>query len=178
MVVGGERETGSSVRDTARQQMPTALRDEVRLVGEVLGEVIAEYAGESLLADVESLRRTVIRARTEGDLRGGHAKAADTLVSSWSLDRAELVARAFTCYFHLVNLAEERYRARALRGSDQGADGPPEALAGALAAVRREMGAEGLSELLEGLRVSPVFTAHPTEARRRAVTSAVRRIGE
>jgi phosphoenolpyruvate carboxylase len=179
MMVGGERETGStSVRDTARQQMPAALRDEVRLVGEVLGEVIAEYAGESLLADVESLRRTVIRARTEEDLRGGHAEAADTLVSSWSLDRAELVARAFTCYFHLVNLAEERYRARALRVSDQGAEGPPEALAGALAAVRGEMGEEALSELLEALRVSPVFTAHPTEARRRAVTSAVRRIGE
>ena len=157
--------------------MPASVRDEVRALGDVLGQVIAEYGGDSLLADVEALRRTVIRARNDSDVRGGHAQAADALVSSWSLDRAELVARAFTCYFHLVNLAEERFRARALREPDYGAEGPPEALATALAAVRDELGEGGLNELLAGLRVSPVFTAHPTEARRRAVTATLRRIG-
>src|SRR6202049_3262118 len=164
-------------RATARQQMPPWLTEEVRLVGEVLGQVIAEQAGAALLADVERLRRTVIRARTEGDLRGGHAEEADALVSSWSLDRAELVARAFTCYFHLVNLAEERFRARALREPDHGAQAPPDALAAACAEVREELDDDGLTESLAGLQVSPVFTAHPTEARRRAVTSAVRRVG-
>jgi phosphoenolpyruvate carboxylase len=165
-------------RDTARQQMPPSLRDEVRLVGELLGQVIAEQAGDSLLADVEQLRLTVIRARTEGDLRGRHLQAADALVSSWSLDRAELVARAFTCYFHLINLAEERFRARALREPDHSAQAPQDALAAALADVRGELGNDGLTELLGGLQVCPVFTAHPTEARRRAVTSAIRRVGE
>jgi phosphoenolpyruvate carboxylase len=165
-------------RDTARQQMPPSLRDEVRLVGELLGQVIAEQAGQSLLADVEQLRRTVIRARTDGDHSGGHVEAADALVSSWSLGRAEQVARAFTCYFHLINLTEERFRARALREPDHGAQAPPEALTAALADVRDELGDDGLAELLASLRVSPVFTAHPTEARRRAVTSAVRRVGE
>ncbi len=168
----------TSVRETARQEMPASVRDEVRVLGDVLGQVIAEYGGASLLADVEALRRTVIRARDDSDGRGGHAEAADALVSAWSLDRAELVARAFTCYFHLVNLAEERFRARALREPDYGAEGPPEALATALTAVRDELGERGLAELLAGLRVSPVFTAHPTEARRRAVTAAIRRVGE
>src|ERR1700680_182264 len=165
-------------RATARQQMPPSLRDEVRLVGEVLGQVIAEQAGAALLADVERLRRTVIRARTEGDLRGGHAEEADALVSSWSLDRAELVARAFTCYFHLVNLAEERFRARTLREPDHSAQAPPEAFAAALADVREELAEQGLAQLIASLEVHPVFTAHPTEARRRAVTSALRRVGE
>ena len=165
-------------RDTAREQMPPSLRDEVRLVGELLGQVIAEQAGDSLLADVEQLRLTVIRARTEGDLRGRHLQAADALVSSWSLDRAELVARAFTCYFHLINLAEERFRARALREPDHSAQAPQDALAAALADVRGELGNDGLTELLGSLQVCPVFTAHPTEARRRAVTSAIRRVGE
>ena len=165
-------------RDTARRQMPPSLREEVHLVGELLGQVIAEQAGDSLLADVEQLRRTVIRARTDGDLRGGHVEAAGALVASWSLDRAEQVARAFTCYFHLVNLAEERFRARALREPDHGAQAPPYALASALAEVRDELGDDGLSRLLAGMEVCPVFTAHPTEARRRAVTSAVRRVGE
>jgi phosphoenolpyruvate carboxylase len=168
----------AGMRDTARQQMPPSLRDEVRLVGELLGQVIAEQAGESLLADVELLRRSVIRARAEGDLRGGHVAASEALVSSWSLERAEQVARAFTCYFHLVNLAEERFRARALREPDHGAQAPPDALASALADVRNQLGDDGLGALLAGLQVSPVFTAHPTEARRRAVTSALRRAGE
>jgi phosphoenolpyruvate carboxylase len=158
--------------------MPRTLREEVRLAGDALGRVIAEHGGEALLADVETLRRTVIRARAEGSMRGGYADAADKLVTSWSLDRAEQVARAFTCYFHLVNLAEERYRARALREADYGATGPAEALASALATVRTELGDEGLREQLATLRVHPVFTAHPTEARRRAVTSSLRRVGE
>jgi phosphoenolpyruvate carboxylase len=167
-----------SARDTARQQMPRALREEIRLAGDALGHVVAEHGGAALLDDVETLRRTVIRARAEGDLRGGYAQAADELVASWSLDRAEQVARAFTCYFHLVNLAEERYRARTLREADPGAAGPAEALTAALGAVRSELGDAGLDELLPALRVHPVFTAHPTEARRRAVTSALRRVGD
>jgi phosphoenolpyruvate carboxylase len=179
MATRTEPETADrSVRDTARQEMPRTLREEVRLAGDALGQVIAEHGGAELLADVETLRRTVITARGEDRARGGHAGAADTLVSSWTLERAEQVARAFTCYFHLVNLAEERYRARALREADFGASGPAEALAAALAAVREELGQAGLDEQLAALRVHPVFTAHPTEARRRAVTSALRRVGD
>jgi phosphoenolpyruvate carboxylase len=178
MATPAERETTErSVRDTARQEMPRSLREEVRLAGDALGQVIAEHGGAGLLADVETLRRTVINARAEDGTRGGLAGAADELVSSWSLDRAEQVARAFACYFHLVNLAEERYRARALREADYGASGPAEALAAALAAVRTELGDTGLEQQLATLRVHPVFTAHPTEARRRAVTSALQRVG-
>ena len=178
MATPAERETTDrSVRDTARQEMPRTLREEVRIAGDALGQVIAEHGGAALLADVEALRRTVIRARAEDGTRDGLADSADKLVSSWSLDRAEQVARAFACYFHLVNLAEERYRARALREADYGASGPAEALTAALATVRAELGDAGLDEQLATLRVHPVFTAHPTEARRRAVTSALQRVG-
>jgi phosphoenolpyruvate carboxylase len=81
----------TSSRDAARQEMPASVRDEVCVLGHVLGQVIAEYGGDSLLADVEALRRSVIRARGDGDVRGGHAEASDALVSSWSLERAELL---------------------------------------------------------------------------------------
>jgi phosphoenolpyruvate carboxylase len=179
MASPAERETTDrSVRDTARQEMPRTLREEVRIAGDALGQVIAEHGGAALLADVETLRRTVIRARAADGTRGGLADSADKLVSSWSLDRAEQVARAFACYFHLVNLAEERYRARALREADYGASGPAEALTAALATVREELGDAALDEQLATLRVHPVFTAHPTEARRRAVTSALQRVGQ
>ena len=130
------------MRDTARQEMPRALREEVRLVGDALGQVIAEHGGEGSARR----RRDAAPHRDPGAGGGRNPKrpwrcSADALVSSWSLDHAEQVARAFACYFHLVNLAEERYRARVLREADFGASGPAEALATALAAVRAELGA-------------------------------------
>ena len=54
-------------RDVARVEMPAALRREVRLLGDLLGEVLAEYGGPELLGDVEQLRRTVIAARESDD---------------------------------------------------------------------------------------------------------------
>ena len=103
-------------REVARTEMPPALRREVRLLGDVLGQVLAEYGGPQLLENVEQLRRTVIAARESDD----QEREATRLVASWSIERAEQVARAFTCYFQLINLAEERHRARALRERDRG----------------------------------------------------------
>jgi phosphoenolpyruvate carboxylase len=205
--------------------MPQRMREDVRLLGDLLGEILRESAGEDLLADVERLRRAVIEARRgpglvrsrpdQGARAGRGAVPADpvgdeiaALVASWPLDRAELVARAFTVYFHLANLAEEHQRIRTLR--ERGAGGAPlrESLALAVAELRGGTGEAGvglagggvagvglagggvaggaaggdgagagrLEALLAGLRVHPVLTAHPTEARRRAVTAALRRI--
>src|SRR6202521_798606 len=152
-------------REAARTEMPAALRREVRLLGEVLGQVLAEYAGDKLLEDVEQLRRTVIAARESEEDDG----AAAHLVASWSIERAEQVARAFTCYFQLVNLAEERHRARAIRERDRGHTPISESLAEAVAEIGSRHGEEKLRELLSDLVVQPVLTAHPTEARRRAI---------
>jgi phosphoenolpyruvate carboxylase len=158
------------------------MRRDVRLLGEVLGEVISESDGADLLADVERLRRAVIAARSAADRGSAQAAAAGdeimALVSAWSWDRAELVARAFTVYFHLVNLAEEEQRVRALRQRDSGDRPPRESLADAVDRLTAEGGAEHLNRLLAGLRVHPVFTAHPTEARRRAVVASLRRVNE
>ena len=89
---------------------------------------------------------------------------------------AEQVARAFTVYFHLVNLAEEHQRIRILRERDSGQAPVRESLAAAVAEVGHDGGPAHLAELLAGLRVHLVLTAHPTEARRRAVVAALRRI--
>jgi phosphoenolpyruvate carboxylase len=156
------------------------MRNDVRLLGDVLGEVIRDSAGPELLADVERLRRAVIAARTGSrDGQAGDEVAGDEiagLVASWSLDRAEQVARAFTVYFHLANLAEEHQRIRSLRERDSGQQPMRESLAAAVAAITRDAGREHLGELLASLRVHLVLTAHPTEARRRAVVAALRRI--
>jgi len=156
------------------------MRRDVRLLGDLLGEVIRESGGPGLLDDVERLRRAVIAARANPP----HADASDpagdeiaALVAGWPLARAELVAKAFTIYFHLTNLAEERHRVRTLRGQAELAPGSRprrESLAAAVAQFAAEP--ERLTELLARLRVQPVLTAHPTEARRRAVATTLRRM--
>jgi phosphoenolpyruvate carboxylase len=177
-VPGGALATLAPVsRELDRQQLPQRMRRDVRLLGDLLGEVLRESEGEDLLADVERLRHAVIEARREdpppeADPVGDEIAA---LVASWPLDRAELVARAFTVYFHLANLAEEHQRIRTL--AERAAGGTPlrESLALAVADIRATTPGE-LEALLARLRVHPVLTAHPTETRRRAVTAALRRI--
>src|SRR5215468_4490624 len=151
-------------READRQQLPALMRRDVRLLGDLLGEVIREAGGQSLLDDVERLRRAVIAAREQP---GGAADQAGddiaALVAGWPLARAELVAKAFTIYFHLTNLAEERHRVRTLRGQAELAevkgDGGPrrESLAAAVAQFAAEP--ERLTELLARLLVQPVLTA-------------------
>ena len=159
-------------RDVARIEMPAPLRREVRLLGDMLGQVLAEYGGAGLLDDVENLRRMVIVARGKEDVGD-----AAPLVASWPVDRAEQVARAFTCYFQLINLAEERHRARVLRERDRGTEPLAESLAQAVAEIRSRHGEAKLRELLDDLVIHPVLTAHPTESRRRAVVAAIARVG-
>ena len=162
-------------RDADRQHVPAQMRRDVRLLGEMLGDVLRESGGPGLLDDVERLRHAVIGAR-----RGGSGERADReitqMIAAWPLERAEAVAHAFTVYFHLANLAEEHQRVRTLRERDTDGEPVRESLAWAVAGIRGELGPRAVTDLLAGLRVHPVLTAHPTEARRRAVTEALRRI--
>jgi phosphoenolpyruvate carboxylase len=159
-------------RDTARVEMPDALRRDVRLLGELLGRVLVEAGGSELLASVEELRRGVIAARAEP----GVASRCEALIEGWAPEWSELVARAFTCYFHLVNVAEEQHRQRTLR--ERSREGSlPESLAQTIAQLRATAGENTLRMRLEGLAVTPVLTAHPTETRRPEVIEALRRIG-
>jgi phosphoenolpyruvate carboxylase len=151
------------------------MRRDVRLLGDLLGEVLSESGGQDLLDDVERLRRAVIAERHPASGRTG--ATAESIVAAWPLERAEAVARAFTVYFHLANLAEEHQRIRTLRERDTGEEPVRESLAATVAAIRGTQGEQRLAGLLDGLRVHPVLTAHPTEARRRAVTERLRRIG-
>src|SRR4051812_24039842 len=146
------------------------LRGEVRLLGALLGDVISEAGGRDLFSDVERLRRAARDAR-----RGGDRNEPRRIVDELSIERAEEVARAFAVLFHLVNLAEERHRVRVLRSRDL-ADAPP--TEDSLAAAASAMAGGDVADLLDDLEVHPVLTAHPTEARRRAVVTALGRIAE
>ncbi len=155
--------------------MPRELRRDVRILGDVLGQIISEAGGSDLYHAVESLRTATIAFRRAAT---PEARAEITRqVAGMDLSRAEAVARAFTCYFQLINLAEERQRMRTLRERGERREAISDSLAAAVNEAVAQDGREALLELLDRLRIHPVFTAHPTEARRRAVTEALHRIG-
>ncbi|WP_156760970.1 phosphoenolpyruvate carboxylase [Microbacterium karelineae] len=159
----------------AEQEMPEPMRADVRLLGTLLGQVLRESGSDGLFEDVERLRTATIEAYT--DPSSGAFDRAVAIADELSPARADEVARAFTCYFHLVNLAEERHRVRILRDRDGASPRDPRGtIAGAYTALADEIGEDAARRRLEGLCFHPVYTAHPTEARRRAVSTSIRRL--
>lgn len=162
------------------------LRRDVRSLGTLLGTVLREQAGEEFFTHVETLRQAAIGRREAG--QSGHADEADklgaqslALIHSLTVERANLLTRAFAFYFELINLAETNHRKRrrtALRLSGK-ANLQRGSLAGTLAEMRHVgIGAEEALDWLRKVRIVPVFTAHPTEVARRSVMFKRRRIGE
>jgi phosphoenolpyruvate carboxylase len=154
------------------------LAREVKLLGALLGQVIVEQAGLELFEEVERIRRAAIAAR-----QGEDPSAADGLDAAFTaldVDRVEAVVRAFSLYFQLVNLAEERHRVRTIARRRRAARGGAvdDSIAGAVATIRRRGHARDLEALVGRLSIVPVLTAHPTEARRRTLLLALRRCAE
>ncbi len=152
------------------------LRARVRLFGNLLGEVLASQAGHAVLAAVETLRKGYIRLRKEENpaLRLRLARLID------SLDPNTLshVVRAFNIYFSLVNIAEESFQHKKRRR--QVREGGP-LWYGSFDHTMREfhyrgINAEQVKTLLNRTLYLPVFTAHPTESKRRAVMHSLRGI--
>jgi len=163
-------------RDEAENELPERLRADVRMLGALLGRVLRESGSPGLYDDVERLRLATIAAYSDESPEAFERAAA--IAESFSVERADEVARAFTVYFHLVNLAEEHQRVRVLRERD----GRPEkedaddSVAAAFVRLAAEVGDDTALKRLQDLRFHPVFTAHPTEARRRAVSTSIRRL--
>jgi phosphoenolpyruvate carboxylase len=159
---------------TAGARDPLAV--EVRLLGALLGQVITEQAGPDLFALVERIRKRTIALRRDDD--PVERERLDEELGGLDLDEAEAVISAFALYFGLVNLAEARSRVRTLRRRERAArDGVlPDSVADAVAGLRRLGRTDReLDALIARLEVSPVLTAHPTEARRRTTLVALRR---
>ncbi|MBI3749197.1 MAG: phosphoenolpyruvate carboxylase [Chloroflexi bacterium] len=152
------------------------LATEVRLLGALLGQVVSEQAGPELFGLVERIRRRTAALRADDD--PAERARLDHDLRGLDLGSAEAVIRAFSLYFALVNLAEAHARVRALRRRERAAgDGVlNDSIAEAIGQLRRLGRSEAdLLEAIGRLAISPVLTAHPTEARRRTVLVALRR---
>lgn len=172
--VMSDTDSTALVDDRATDDLPPALRRDVGILGETLDQVLAEAGGSDLLNDVQRLRRATLSLRSSQD--GAVREQVMGIVEGFEFSRAEAVARAFTIYFQLVNLAEERHRVRTLQDRRRGRDAIADSIAAAVDEVIAKHGRPLLDSLLGQLCIQPVVTAHPTEARRRAVSDALGRV--
>ncbi len=157
--------------------MDEILHREVRLLTTRLGAMAREQGGEELFAAIERARHLSKQLRQNPQPR--LVEANDREVRRLSVERAANVAHAFSLFFHLVNLCEERQRVRRLRAYQGLEQGAPMSLRHTFHRLRRErVRPQALRRLLGSMRIEPVLTAHPTEAKRRSVFNHVLRIGK
>jgi phosphoenolpyruvate carboxylase len=147
-----------------------ALRDDIRLVGRVLGDTIRQQQGEAVFATVERIRQISIAFRREGDAAA--RRELEATLDSLSHERTIEVVRAFSYFSHLANIAEDQHSIRCMRAAQtQGAATPfPGTIEDALVRLRAAgVPRAKLQALFDSILVSPVLTAHPTEVRRKSV---------
>ena len=160
------------------------LRSTIRFLGNLLGETIIEQEGQAIFELEEEIRNMAKIWRADGDLSTFQEKLDGMLHTLIDEPRkAHAVLKAFTIYFQLINIAEEQQRIyilrdRARRAHEQNVP-VPETIAHGL----RRLSEEGLSahevrELLQGLYIMPVFTAHPTESKRRTILLKLKEIAD
>ncbi len=152
------------------------LRRDVRFLGDMLGQVISDLVGDQAFGLVERIRQAA-RERRAGSPSAEYELAAT--IANLNDAQVRTVARAFSIYFDLANIAEDRQRVRVLREREQ--ERFPEPISESLAAGIRELHEQGLSaqavqEVLAGLSIELVFTAHPSEAKRRSIRAKLRRM--
>ena len=153
--------------------VPVSARDDIRLLGRLLGEVIAEHAGTDVYELVEHVRRAATSER-RGAASGQLVPLLDGLTEADALH----VSRAFSYFSLLANLAEDvadnrRAHAAARQGHGEG----PGTIRGALRRLAEAGSLPGdILQIVRRLEVSPVITAHPTEVRRRTILDRSREI--
>lgn len=152
------------------------LRREVATLGRLFGEVLKQFAGEGAFALVEEIRGLAKRCR-DGEESAGDELAK--LLSTKSGDELQEVIKAFSGFLELANLAEDRQRVRALRRRERDSAPAPrrESIRAGLLALK-EVGftADRMAEALASIDIELVFTAHPTEAKRKSLRSKLRAI--
>jgi len=144
------------------------LREDIRLLGRILGDTVREQQGEAIFDIVEHVRQTSVRFRRTED--GAARRELERVLSSLSCEQAIHIIRAYSFFSHLANIAEDQHHIRRTRAHAFVASAPRQ---GSMAhAVMRAIEAgvphDRLQEFFVTANVVPVLTAHPTEVRRKS----------
>src|SRR5437762_9553964 len=155
------------------------LKEDTRLLGRILGDVLRAQTGEQGFECIEAIRQTAIAFRRAG---ADHAPAVkrelDTLLNELPIAQALDVVRAFSYFSHLVNIAEDVHQNRRRRAHAL-ANSPPQrgSIAHALERLAAAgVGGDAVARWFEDALVVPVLTAHPTEVQRKSILDAEREI--
>ena len=148
------------------------LKEDIRLLGRILGDVLRDQEGDAVFEVVETIRQTAVRFRRDADPKAGEELTA--LLHKLTRDQTNSVVRAFSYFSHLANIAEDQHhnrrrRAHLLRGSSPQAGSVGYALGKLVDAGVSQDTVEGFFK--EAL-ISPVLTAHPTEVQRKSILDA------
>jgi len=155
-----------------------ALREDIRLLGRILGDTVREQEGEETYALVEQIRQASIRFHRHNV--AGARRELEAILDSLSADQTLAIVRAFSYFSHLANIAEDQHHIRRNRAHAVLRSAPrPGSLAFAFQRTR-EMGVEPerLGAFFDSALVSPVLTAHPTEVRRKSTLTRELEIAE
>jgi len=145
-------------------------RRDVSLLGGLVGEVLREQGGDALFGAVEHLRREAIALRATPEPDPAREAALREWVEGQSDESLLAIVRGFSVYFHVINLAEQHHRVRVLRERERAGGTLQESVGAAIDALREAgVDAPTLAAGLDDLLARPVFTAHPSEARRRTL---------
>ncbi|WP_276271792.1 phosphoenolpyruvate carboxylase [Haloarcula litorea] len=151
------------------------INQDVRELGELLGEIVEAQSSTEAFETVEQIRTSSIEYR-RGDA-DSRAEVGDT-IDRLGPEMQDIVARAFTTYFELINLAEERERVREIREGAQAGVLEDSVEAAVEDLADRDAGSEEVEQVLDDVLIQPTFTAHPTEARRKTVKAKLRAVAQ
>ncbi|MFT5769012.1 MAG: phosphoenolpyruvate carboxylase, partial [Lysobacterales bacterium] len=158
----------TEIRSIAFPEKDRPLRDDVSVLGQLLGEVLIEQHGPELLEQVELVRKASI-LRREGEKDS--ALVLEHTLKILSTDQLQLIVKAFSSYLRLANIAEKVHRIRRnrfyLRNLETRQRGSFEDIIQSL--EQSGISHTQLQNALDGLQIRPVFTAHPTESTRRSI---------
>ncbi|QIB32738.1 phosphoenolpyruvate carboxylase [Ancylobacter pratisalsi] len=159
-------------------ELDLSLRDDIRMLGRVLGDTLRDQEGEAIFDLVENIRRVSTRFHREEDEGARHELEA--MLSDLGADDTISIVRAFSYFSHLANIAEDQNVIRRMRASAaSGRGGGPATVAAALERARDAGISVGeLRKFFATALASPVLTAHPTEVRRRSTLTHEMRIAE
>ncbi|WP_460840177.1 phosphoenolpyruvate carboxylase [Noviherbaspirillum agri] len=152
------------------------LKEDIRLLGRLLGNVLREQEGETVFQVVETIRQTAVRFRRESDAQSG--AELNKLLKKLTRDQTISVVRAFSYFSHLANIAEDQHHNRRRRAHLLAGSAPQQgSIAYALARLD-DAGVSGnaVRNFFKEALISPVLTAHPTEVQRKSILDAEREI--
>jgi phosphoenolpyruvate carboxylase len=148
------------------------LKEDIRLLGRLLGDVLRDQEGDAVFDVVETIRQTAVRFRRDADPDAG--QELTSLLHKLTRNQTISVVRAFSYFSHLANIAEDQHHNRRRRAHLLNGSPPREGSVGYALGKLRAAGVDQhtVENFFKNALISPVLTAHPTEVQRKSILDA------